>query len=169
MKYVVTLNGKKYEVEVERGQATAVYMGDPMGAAPMPQMQQPVMPQMQPMMQQMQQPMMPQMQQPMMQQMQQPMMPQMQQPMMPQMPPMASMATPPESVSGEKIAAPMPGTILEVCCQPGTMVKAGDVLFILEAMKMENEICASRDGVIAGVHINKGSTVETGTALCTLS
>ncbi len=179
MKYVVTLNGKKYEVEVERGQATAVYMGDPMGGAPMQQMQQPMMQQMQqpvmqqPVMQQpvMQQPMMPQMQQPMQQMavpmMQQPMQQMGAQPMMQQ--PMASMATPPEAVSGEKIAAPMPGTILEVCCQPGAMVKAGDVLFILEAMKMENEICASRDGVIAGVHINKGSTVETGTALCTLS
>lgn len=179
MKYVVTLNGKKYEVEVERGQATAVYMGDPMGGAPMQQMQQPMMQQMQqPVMQQpvMQQPMMPQMQQPMQQMGAQPMMQQQMQqmgaqPMMQQQmqQPMTSMATPPEATSGEKIAAPMPGTILEVCCQPGAMVKAGDVLFILEAMKMENEICASRDGVIAGVHINKGSTVETGTALCTLS
>lgn len=138
MKYIVTLNGKKYEVEVERGQATAVYMGESMASAPM---------------QMGAQPMMQQVQQPIMQQ--------------PMAAPMASMAA--ESVSGEKIAAPMPGTILEVCCQSGTTVKAGDVLFILEAMKMENEICASRDGVIAGVHVDKGSTVETGTALCTLS
>ena len=70
---------------------------------------------------------------------------------------------------GEVVASPMPGAILDVRCQSGQKVKAGDILFILEAMKMENEICAPRDGTVTAVCVSKGGQVETGTALCTLA
>lgn len=63
----------------------------------------------------------------------------------------------------------MPGNILDVRCCGGKQVKAGEVLFILEAMKMENEICAPRDGTVTAVCVGKGATVETGSTLCTLA
>ena len=62
----------------------------------------------------------------------------------------------------------MPGTILAVNVQNGAAVKKGDVLFILEAMKMENEIMAPCDGTAAGVNVAKGATVSTGDVLCVL-
>ena len=67
---------------------------------------------------------------------------------------------------GEQITAPMPGTILAVNISNGASVKKGDVLFILEAMKMENEIMAPCDGTVASLNTAKGATVETGTLLC---
>lgn len=70
---------------------------------------------------------------------------------------------------GEAIKAPMPGTILKVNVSNGQAVKKGDVLFVLEAMKMENEIMAPCDGTVNGVAVNAGASVETGTALCTLA
>lgn len=69
---------------------------------------------------------------------------------------------------GETVASPMPGTILDVKVQNGQAVKNGDILFILEAMKMENEIFAPCDGVVTVV-TTKGSTVETGTVLATIA
>ena len=69
---------------------------------------------------------------------------------------------------GESIKAPMPGTILAVNVSAGQNVKKGDVLFILEAMKMENEIMAPADGVIGAVAVAKGATVESGALLCTI-
>lgn len=80
-----------------------------------------------------------------------------------------AVAAAPAAAGTETISAPMPGTILSVNVTNGASVKKGDVLFILEAMKMENEIMAPRDGVIASVSTTKGSSVESGAVLCTLA
>ena len=69
---------------------------------------------------------------------------------------------------GEKVLAPMPGNILAVNVNVGAAVKKGDVLLILEAMKMENEIMAPVDGTITGVSVQKGSVVESGALLVTI-
>ena len=70
--------------------------------------------------------------------------------------------------AGEKITAPMPGNILSVNVTAGQTVKSGDVLMILEAMKMENEIMAPKAGKVTSVAVQKGSTVATGDLLCTV-
>ena len=62
----------------------------------------------------------------------------------------------------------MQGTILSVNVKSGDAVKKGQVLFILEAMKMENEIMAANDGVITSVCVQNGDSVSNGTLLCTL-
>jgi len=67
-----------------------------------------------------------------------------------------------------KINSPMPGKILSVKAGVGTSVKKGDVILLLEAMKMENEITATQDGTIASV-VNAGDTVEAGDVLATLN
>lgn len=128
MKYVVTLNGKKFEVEVEKGQATAVYAGPaaPVAAAPAPAAA-------------------------------------------PAAPAAAPAAPAAPAGAGDPVSAPMPGNILQVKVSNGQAVKSGDVLFILEAMKMENEICAPKDGTVTSVCVTKGATVETGSVLCTLA
>ena len=69
---------------------------------------------------------------------------------------------------GEKVTAPMPGNILSVNVAAGDTVKRGQVLLILEAMKMENEIMSPCDGVIASVNTSKGSAVESGALLCVI-
>ena len=69
---------------------------------------------------------------------------------------------------GEKVSAPMPGTILDVRVSNGASVKKGDILFILEAMKMENEIMAPCDGTIASVSVTKGAAVDSGALLCVI-
>lgn len=71
-------------------------------------------------------------------------------------------------VSGETISAPMPGTILDIRVSEGQSVKAGDILLILEAMKMENEIVSPKDGVVNRIHTSKSSTVSTGDSLVTI-
>ena len=68
----------------------------------------------------------------------------------------------------ETIKAPMPGTILNILVKPGQKVAKGDTLLILEAMKMENEIVSPRDAVVAGVSVNKGESVDSGTPLVSL-
>ncbi|MBQ9833468.1 MAG: biotin/lipoyl-binding protein [Clostridia bacterium] len=65
----------------------------------------------------------------------------------------------------ESVNAPMPGNILDVRVKAGDTVKAGQILLILEAMKMENEILAPKDGKIVAVNVAKGSTVNSGDAL----
>jgi biotin carboxyl carrier protein len=63
----------------------------------------------------------------------------------------------------------MPGTILDIRVSPGSSVKAGDILIILEAMKMENEIMAPRDGVVSQIITSKGASVATGDVLLSLN
>ncbi|MGI6083870.1 MAG: biotin/lipoyl-containing protein [Acetivibrionales bacterium] len=126
MKYIVTINDKNYEVEVEKGQATILITSQ--AAAPVIQTQ-PV-------------------------------------PAAPVAAPApAAAASSPGGISGEAIKAPMPGTILSIKVSPGTSVKKGDTLVILEAMKMENEISAPRDGVVSEVIVTTGASVSTGDVL----
>lgn len=114
MKYIVTLNGKQYEVEVEKGKATAVLTGNAPAAAPAAT---------------------------------------------PAAAPTAPAAAPVSSGS-ESIPSPMPGTILSVKCAVGQAVKKGDVLFILEAMKMENEIFSPCDGVVNKICVSQGDQLN---------
>jgi glutaconyl-CoA decarboxylase len=63
----------------------------------------------------------------------------------------------------------MPGNILSVNVKDGQAVKSGEVLMILEAMKMENEILAPVAGTVKGIAVSKGSSVDTGALLCTIA
>lgn len=130
MIYKVTLNGKIYEVEVEKGEAViqseydaALPQAAPATAAPVQAAAAPA----------------------------------------PQSAPAA-----PASAGANTVVAPMPGNINAVKVSAGQQVKKGDVLIILEAMKMENEIYAEKDGKIGQVFVQKGATVETGTPLVEL-
>ena len=80
----------------------------------------------------------------------------------------APAAAPAASGAGESITSPMPGNILAVNVAAGDMVKKGQVLMVLEAMKMENEIMAPHDGKVTAVAVAKGAAVESGTLLCTI-
>lgn len=134
MIYKVTLNGKIYEVEVEKGEAViqaeyeaALPQSAPAVAAPVAQ------------------------------------------PVAPTAAPTAAPAAAPSASAGANaVVAPMPGNINAVKVTSGQQVKKGDVLVVLEAMKMENEIYAERDGKIGQVFVQKGATVETGTPLVEL-
>lgn len=66
------------------------------------------------------------------------------------------------------IEAPMPGNIWKIEVKEGQQVKSGDVLLILEAMKMENEIMAPSDGVVASIHVAEGAAVNGGDILVSL-
>ena len=79
--------------------------------------------------------------------------------------PAAAPAAPVVTGAGEPVNAPMPGTILKVNVTQGQAVKEGEVLCILEAMKMENEIMASKGGTVTQVLVAKGSIVDTGAPL----
>ena len=70
---------------------------------------------------------------------------------------------------GESVNAPMPGNILKVNVSVGQTVKEGDLLVVLEAMKMENEIFAPKSGTVAQVLVQKGSTVDTGATMVVLN
>lgn len=133
-KYVVTLNGKNYEVEVEKNTAkiTNTTAAAAPAAAPAPKAA-------------------------------------------PAPAPVAAPAPAPAPApvaaapaGGASVTAPMPGTVLNVVAPVGTAVKAGDVILILEAMKMENDIVAPCDGTVASVAA-KGTSVNTDDVLATLS
>ncbi len=112
MKYVVTLNGKNYEVEVEETDAVITAVTDAAPAAPVAAAA-------------------------------------------------PAAAAPAAAADGQKVLSPMPGTILSVNVSVGSAVKAGEVILILEAMKMENEIVAPCDGTVKQLAVQKGSTVAT--------
>ena len=133
-KYVVTLNGKNYEVEVEKNTAkiTNTTAAAAPAAAPAPKAA-------------------------------------------PAPAPVAAPAPAPAPApvaaapaGGANVTAPMPGTVLNVVAPVGTAVKAGDVILILEAMKMENDIVAPCDDTVASVAA-KGTSVNTDDVLATLS
>ena len=125
MKYVVTLNGKNYEVEVTECDAVLLNVTDAVAApAPVAAPAQPVA--------------------------------------------AAPAAAPTVAGDGTKVPSPMPGTILSVSVSVGQAVKTGDVLMVLEAMKMENDIVAPCDGTIKQLLVSKGSTVNTDDILAVL-
>ena len=122
MKYKITLKGRTYEVEVERGEA--MLLDEYEAAAPVPSA--PAAP----------------------------------------APAAAPAAAAPAAVSaGTKVDAPLPGNVLNVKVSVGQAVKAGDVLVIIEAMKMENEVSAPCDGVVKQIVADKGAVVATGDTL----
>ncbi len=87
--------------------------------------------------------------------------------------PAAAPAAAPAPAAGSKgsvvISAPMPGKILSVKANVGQNVKKGEVILILEAMKMENEIVATQDGTVASIDVQVGTQVESGDTLATLA
>lgn len=84
--------------------------------------------------------------------------------------PASAPATAAQQAAGSiRVEAPMMGKILDIRVAVGQAVKRGDCLFVLEAMKMENEIVSPEDGTVASINANKGDTVESGTVLATLS
>lgn len=127
MKYIVTLNGKNYEVDVTETEEAIVTNITDAALAPAA----PVAP------------------------------------VTPAAAPSAP-AAPVIAGNGTQIKSPMPGTILKVNASQGQKVNEGDVLFILEAMKMENEIVASASGTVSQVLVTKGQTVETDAVLAVI-
>ena len=129
MKYIVSLNGKDYEVEVEKGEAILVNVQDtPVAAAPVAA---PVA-----------------------------------------TPAAAAAPAAPAAVTaaaGTKVEAPLPGTVVAVKVTQGQAVKEGDVLFVVEAMKMENDITAPCAGTIAQVAADKGKQLNKGDLLAVIS
>ena len=71
--------------------------------------------------------------------------------------------------AGEKVASPLPGVIIEISVKEGQQVKAGQKVAILEAMKMENEIPAPKDGTITDIHVHKGDTLQEGDPVVTIA
>lgn len=81
----------------------------------------------------------------------------------------APKAAPSGAQGSKKVSSPMPGKILAIKVSVGQAVKRGDVILILEAMKMENEIVASEEGIVAGINVSTGDMVESGSILATLN
>ena len=83
--------------------------------------------------------------------------------------PKAQTPAPAGSTGANKVTAPMPGTILDVKVSVGQSIKKGDVVCVLEAMKMENDIPAPCDGVVASVNVQKGSSVNAADVIITIN
>ena len=81
----------------------------------------------------------------------------------------AAAAAPVSVAAGEAVKSPMPGNILKINVTQGQQVNEGDVIMVLEAMKMENEIVATRSGTIAQIAVSKGAVVETGAVLAVIA
>ena len=81
----------------------------------------------------------------------------------------AAAAAPVSVAAGEPVKSPMPGNILKINVAQGQQVNEGDVLMILEAMKMENEIVATKSGTVAQIAVAKGAVVETGAVLAVIA
>ncbi|MFR7759178.1 MAG: biotin/lipoyl-containing protein [Christensenellales bacterium] len=81
----------------------------------------------------------------------------------------ASVSAAPALAAGEVVKSPMPGNILKINVTVGQKVNEGDTLFVLEAMKMENEIAAPKAGTVAQIIVSKGAVVETGAPLIVIS
>jgi len=124
LKYQVTLNGKSYEVAVEKGEAEVLSVFEAVAANIAVPVAAPAA-----------------------------------------APVAAPSAAPAASAGGEPVNAPMPGTVLEIRVAAGEAVKKDQVILILEAMKMENEIVSPRDGVVSSVSAEKGSSIAAGTVL----
>lgn len=73
------------------------------------------------------------------------------------------------SGAGEKVPSPLPGVIIEVSVKEGQAVKAGQKVAVIEAMKMENEIAAPKDGTVTAIHVNKGDSVLEGADIVTIA
>lgn len=136
MKYIVTINDKRYEVEVEKGKATIVNTSE-IAVGSMQQVEQTQA------------------------QMPAPAAAPEKQPV----PAEAPKAAPVSSMAGEAVKSPMTGGILDIKVSVGTKVKKGDILLILEAMKMENEITSPCDGVVSQILVAKGGSVATNDVL----
>ena len=81
----------------------------------------------------------------------------------------AASAAPVSVAAGEPVKSPMPGNILKINVSQDQQVNEGDVIMILEAMKMENEIVATKSGTIAQIAVSKGAVVETGAVLAVIA
>jgi biotin carboxyl carrier protein len=71
--------------------------------------------------------------------------------------------------AGEKVNSPLPGVIVEVCVKEGQAVKSGQKVAVLEAMKMENEIPAPKDGTVTAIHVTKGDSILEGAPVVTIA
>ncbi|MCQ2441916.1 MAG: biotin/lipoyl-binding protein [Oscillospiraceae bacterium] len=83
--------------------------------------------------------------------------------------PAAPAAAPAGPVTGEPVTAPLPGTVVSVKVTAGQAVKSGELLAVIEAMKMENEVLSPRDGTVAQIVAAQGTAVKTGDPLVTLA
>lgn len=82
--------------------------------------------------------------------------------------PAPAAAAAPVAAGADAVCAPLPGSVVDVKVSVGESVKKGQILLLIEAMKMENEIVAPNDGVVKAIHTSKGASVTTGAPLVTL-